>query len=131
MDFNNCNFSENAIKNINSFEPLKDWFIRNKDLLVYFELTHYGCTHFESNSMANNDIVILGRMANAAFYYIDQEDLISFLGESRENIVLEAAIAMEQVYKKHESMLSDKAKKLYFVDMEKMPTADFSTSKSV
>ena len=70
----NINFNKNLEKIINSYQPLRDWFDINQELMAYYELTHSGCTHFE-NSNANYDIKVLGRLANACLSILENSSI--------------------------------------------------------
>ncbi|MCI8331185.1 MAG: hypothetical protein HFE04_03710 [Bacilli bacterium] len=108
----NSNFSPRVESVIIWNSELANWFVRNQEWLAYFELTHSGCLHFENSSFANNDVRILGRMANAAYRYIElNNDRISEL--ERADLAVQA---MTEIYEQNKELLSKNAKKLYAIN---------------
>ena len=108
----NCNFNKSYERIVNAYEPLASWFERNQETMAYFEFTHAGCTHFE-NTLANNDVIVLGRMADAAFICMDSKKSIS--SEDKAKL---AAMAIATVYQNDSELLSDTAKELYYIDAQ-------------
>lgn len=107
----NENFNPRVESVITWNSELASWFVRNQEWLAYFELTHLGCLHFENNSSASNDICILGRMANAAYQYIElNNDEISEL--KRADLAVQA---MVEIYEHSKELLSENAKQLYAI----------------
>lgn len=111
------NFNPNLKKTIKLCEPLSDWFERNQETMAYFQLTHKGCLHFEGNPFANNDIIVLGKMANAALTWLEMPKTNSI---SRKEIAINAALAIAMIYEKEKEKLSDNAKMKYYIDVQNL-----------
>ena len=54
---------------INSSKSLTKWFRKNQGMMVYFQMTHPGCLHFEKIP-AHYDVKILGRMASECLTWL-------------------------------------------------------------
>ena len=111
----NINFNPSLEEVINLCDLLADWFERNQEIMAYFEMTHKGCLHFQDNPMANNDVVVLGRMANAALTWIESSKEVPFSPEEK---ALNAAIAINIIYEEEKERLSDRARVQYYIDIE-------------
>ena len=109
----NINFNKKLEPLINSDERLANWFERNQDWMAYFELTHPGCTHFEEG-IASYDVKVLGRMANSCLTWLERK-----LPYSDEEKVQNAINAIAEIYEESKDCLSDNAKELYHISVEK------------
>ena len=107
----NENFNPKFENIINSYEPLENWFDRNQETLVHYGMTHKGCLHFE-DKYSNNDIVILGRMANYAYTWLEMPEYVLATDEEK---ALYASMAMEKEYERSKSRLSDTALEQYYI----------------
>ena len=112
----NENFDKSLEDKINLYEPLADWFQRNQEMMAYFKLTHSGCLHFE-DSQASQDIIILGRLANAVFTYLENIELLQI---TPEEAAFNAALLIAYIYERDKDKLSENAKKQYYLDDEKL-----------
>ena len=113
--FLNSNFDSNIESTILLCEPLVEWFKRNQEAMAYYELTKPGCLHFEGR-IANNDIIILGRMANACLTCIESNSK----EYTEEQKAFNAASSIASLYDQQQEKLSDTAKKLYAIHIEKL-----------
>ncbi|MBE6154200.1 MAG: hypothetical protein E7163_01315 [Firmicutes bacterium] len=109
------NFNPNIEEIIILNKPLTEWFLRNQEWMAYFELTTAGCLHFENSSYASYDVRILGRMAHAAFTWLEGD-----LPLTNETRALKAAEAIANVYFKNRELLSENAKIQYAIDVENL-----------
>lgn len=107
----NCNFEHNLESIINSYEPLADWFERNQNSMVYYELTKPNCLHLEDMA-TRYDTIVLGRMANAALSSLSIDTQ-----ESKEKRAYAAALAINDVYAREENQLSESAKIKYRIEI--------------
>ena len=110
----NCNFDSRLENIINSYSPLAKWFEKNQEKMAYFGLTHAGCLHFEDNPMINNDIQILGKMANASLSWLENYELTI----SDKEKAINAAQSIADIYNQDKEKLSDVAKKQYYINLE-------------
>lgn len=106
----NCNFDHSLEYDICLIQPLANWFARNQEWMAYFELTHSGCLHFEDSPIANHDVVVLGRMANAAFTWLERKDIPNL------DRAYNAAMAIAQIYVQEVESLSEVAKQRYWIE---------------
>ena len=60
----NEGFNKDIEPIINSSTTLTDWFDRNQDLLTFYGLDHPGNYMYERIDLKDDDIKVLGRMAN-------------------------------------------------------------------
>lgn len=111
--FLNINFNPEIEKTILLSKPLTDWFAKNQNTMAYFGLTHMGCLHFEDNSMASNDIRVLGRMANAALTCLEGEFPLT-----QEERASKAAQAIAIIYESEKEYLNEIAQDLYSINVE-------------
>ncbi len=105
----NINFDKELEPIINSYEPLANWFERNQEVMAYFGLTHNDCLHFE-DSIANYDVIALGRIANAVLTCLEEN-----FGIDKKAHAMAATISLINTYKQEESKLSEIAKERYRV----------------
>lgn len=104
--------SQDLIEQICYYTPLADWFKKNEFRLSYFNLMKKGCLHMED--IAHHDVVVLGRMADAAYTCLEDETV-----ESKVDRAYNAAKAIQQIYIKEGSELSNDAKKALYIDASK------------
>ena len=110
----NINFNKKIEPLINSSEALSEWFEKNQEMMVYYELTHPSCNHFE-NSKANFDVKVLGRMANRSLNWLETE-----YQYSDEEKVQNATMTIAEIYEESKERLSDVAKERYFINVEEL-----------
>lgn len=109
----NINFDKKLEPLIRSSAELSNWFEKNQETMAYFELTHPGCLHFEGSSMANYDIVVLGRMADGCLKCLQSGK--KFTAEEK----VDCAVAViDRIYQAEKDKLSDNAKELYNIRPE-------------
>lgn len=106
---------------INLCKPLADWFERNQESMVYFELTHKGCLQFENSPVASADIKALGRMANAGLTWLEAPKAS---GVSPEEKAINAALSIASVYEEEKERLSEDAKVQYYLNTEELQKDD-------
>ena len=91
-------------------KPLSNWFKKNLDTMVYFDLTHPGCVRDESN--CHHDIVVLSRMADVAYKW-----LLTTQGYySEEDIVNNACKGISTIYANEVNSLSENAQELFCLE---------------
>ena len=110
----NCNFKKRIEPLINSSEALSEWFEKNQDWMAYYELTHPGCLHFE-DSIAQFDVVVLGRMANGCLRWLETRKEIS-----DEEKVYNAVATIAEIYDEYKDCLSDGAKERYYINTDSL-----------
>ena len=106
----NINFNKKIEPLINSSEALIEWFSKNQEWMTYFELNHPGCLHFE-DTIANYDIIVLGRMANSCLTWLESTD---------EEKVQNAVMALATIYEREKDKLSPVAKAKYFISADSL-----------
>ncbi len=94
---------------INLYKPLAEWFEKNQDVMAEYGFTHKKCLNF-INKNINIDIIILGKMADAAFNWLDATTDVAISLHAR---AFNAASAIHKIYVDEKDCLSDNAKELY------------------
>ncbi len=108
------NFDPKLEDIINTCEVLADWFERNQEQMAYYELTHVGCTSFES-PFFSNDVIALGKMSNAGLMCLEAPDEIP-----AEEKAFNAAFAISEVYNDEKDKLTEKARIRYYINVEQL-----------
>ena len=111
----NINFDPTLEETINLCAPLADWFARNQETMAYFEMTHKGCLHFNNSPMANNDVIALGKMANAGLTWLEAPKAIPVSPEEK---AVNAALSIAMVYEEEKEKLSENARTQYYIDVQ-------------
>jgi len=111
----NGNFNPNIEEIILLNKSLTEWFLRNQEWMAYFEFTSSGCLHFENSPYVSYDVRILGRMAHAAFIWLEGDVPLT-----KETRAVKAAEAIANVYFKNKELLSENAKIQYAIDIESL-----------
>lgn len=109
----NSNFNKKLEPLINSDERLANWFEINQDCMVYYGLTHAGCTHLEKE--IGFVVKVLGRMANACLTWLETN-----LSYSDEEKVEKAISEMAKIYEEFKDYLSDEARETFYISAEKI-----------
>ncbi len=117
--FLNHNFNQRIESTILLNKPLSDWFERNQETMAYFELTHVGCLYLEDNSIASNDIKVLGRMAHAALSWLESKGSLT-----RAEKAEKAMLAIAEIYEAEKDDLTEAARISYAIETEEPEQAN-------
>ena len=109
----NINFDSTLEETINLCSPLADWFERNQETMAYFELIHKGCTQFDNSPLAKDDVITLGKMANACLTWLEAPEIIPVSPKEK---AVNAALSIAMVYEKEK--ISEYAKVQYYIDLQ-------------
>lgn len=90
-------------KVINSYEPLKDWYLKNQDEIVLIE----------SDTINNSDLNILKKMIISALKWINIVDA----GISIHAKAFNASESIYKIYKQEYDNLSESAREKYFINV--------------
>ena len=97
------NFNKYIDVIINSYEPLKDWFDRNK---VSLELV-------KNNKIDNYDLIVFKKMVDAVYRWINMSNEMGISYHAR---AFNASEAILQIYKDEYEKLSNEALELYYIN---------------
>ena len=112
----NINFDPKLEAVINLCPTLADWFERNQETLVYYELTHGGCNYIDTHPYATVDLKVLGRMANAGLICLEESGYMI----EPEVRAFQAALAIAKIYEEEKEWLSEESKIQYFIDAQEL-----------
>ena len=111
----NKGFNKKIEPIINSSDELLNWFDINQDLMTFYKLDHPGCLQYESYKIADEDIKVLGRMANHCLTVLELYDC------SYQDKIVQAIKGMFIIYQLNKDNLSDIAKNRLYINPINLP----------
>lgn len=111
----NAKFDQSLENIINLCDPLADWFSRNQETMVYYNMTHKDCTDFNNDSIIDRDIIALGKMANIGLSWLEAPKTIPILPKEK---AINAALSIAIIYEAEKESLSNEAQKQYYIDLQ-------------
>lgn len=102
-------FNKSIIKTLKLSPSLMEWFERNQNTLVEYNLIKGGCIRWGNKDLPS-DIQILSKMAGATLLWLEK-GLISF--DTKSKRAYEAAKCLSEIYKIEKDNLSEEAKVQY------------------
>ena len=97
-------------------EPLYKWVTNNQEEMKYYKMFHKNSTKYYENEYCNLDVIILEKMANACFSWIESPSTLSISNEKKANY---AALSISGIYEQESEKLSEGAKQKYYISVEK------------